>query len=143
MSFYTNPEICHVPAWVEYIWDEDYFVAKSAALKIQSQYRKFKKKIDRYKLLQKAYFKKSYRYPKKSRRKKVRKSKMRWYETGDGRGTLKQAFRCARTNNMNCFTFVTATGNSQLWHYTRVKSHRMSKTKYLYLKEWRLIREFS
>ena len=136
MSFYTNREIFHVPGWVLYIWSENYFVEKSAALKIQGVYKKYIKKNRFRKLLQKGYFRKSYRY-KKNNIKRVKKSQMRWYETGDGRGTLQQAFEVARKNKLSCFTFVTVTGKSQCWQYGRVKRKKV------YLKEWRLMREFN
>lgn len=137
MSFYTNREIFHVPGWVLDIWSENYFVEKSAALKIQCVYKKYIEKIRFRKLLQKSYFRKSYRNPKNIRKRRVKKSQMRWYETGDGRGTLQQAFECARKNKMYCFTFVTVTGKSQKWQYGR------GKKKKKYLKEWRLMREFN
>ena len=121
MSFYTNREIFHVPGWVLYIWSQNYFVEKSAALKIQGVYKKYIEKIRRRKLLQKGYFRKSYRYTKNNRKTRVKKSQM----------------RVARKNKMSCFTFVTVTGKSQCWQYGRVKRKK------IHLKEWRLMREFN
>jgi len=92
-----------------------------------------KRKADRSLLLKRSYFNKSWRYPKKKRRRK--KSKMTWYEDVGGRGTLDQAFRCARSNNIACFTFVDVHATSHYFRYKKIKDYKLGN-KWVYVKEW-------
>lgn len=129
MSFYTNREIFHVPIWVQYIWKHNYICKKYAALKIQRAYRQYtERKTKRKALLKEKYFNKSYRYASKKNTRKVKKSKMTWYETDGTNGTLKQAFRCATRNRIYSFTFVGMDATAHYWKYKK-KTKRWIKTK--------------
>lgn len=129
MSFYTNREIFYVPIWIQYIWSDNYIRLKYAACKIQRAYRSYhKRKVKRKAMLRDQYFHKSYRHASKKYKRKVKKSKMVWYETDGTIGTLKQAIRCAMTNRIYSFSFIGTDASTHYWKY-KGKSKKWINTK--------------